>query len=154
MLSTYCVRSWRASSDVFAIAKFLFVLHFRAVCDAVQYTPGKFEVSRRENRCILKIKNAAKDDGAEYSCEVEGDKTSSKVTIEGELQLNWILASSTTGDRRVLIFHPISSILYLEELSYRRQIARQLRTQYDEGIYRPKYYTLTLKCRLRVTQGH
>jgi len=39
-----------------------------------------------------------------------------------------------------------------QELSYRRQIARQLRTQYAEGIY--KYYTVTLKSRLRVTQGH
>ena len=28
------------------------------------------------------------------------------------------------------------------------------RTQYVEGIYKPKYYTLTLKFRLRVIQGH
>ena len=41
-----------------------------------------------------------------------------------------------------------------QELSYRKQIARQLRTQYDEDIYRPKYYTVTLKSRLRVTQDH
>ena len=42
-----------------------------------------------------------------------------------------------------------------QELSYRQQIARQLRTQYAEGIYRPhKYYTVTLKSRLRVTQDH
>jgi len=41
-----------------------------------------------------------------------------------------------------------------QELSYRQQIARKLRTQYAEGIYRHKYYTVTLKCRLRVTQGH
>ena len=41
-----------------------------------------------------------------------------------------------------------------QELSYRKQIARQLRTQYAEGIYRQKYYTVTLKSRLRVTQGH
>ena len=44
-----------------------------------------------------------------------------------------------------------------QELSYRKQIARQLsqlRTQYVEGIHRPKYYTVTLKSRLRVTQGH
>jgi len=33
-------------------------------------------------------------------------------------------------------------------------IARQLRTQYAEGIYRHKYYTVTLKSRLSVTQGH
>ena len=31
---------------------------------------------------------------------------------------------------------------------------RQLRTQYAEGIHRPKYYTVTLKSRLRVTQDH
>jgi len=42
----------------------------------------------------------------------------------------------------------------LQELSYRKQIARQLRTQYVEGMHRPKYYTVTLKSRLRVTQGH
>ena len=42
----------------------------------------------------------------------------------------------------------------LQELSYRQQIARQLRTQYAEGIYRLKYYTVTLKSRLRVTQDH
>jgi len=41
-----------------------------------------------------------------------------------------------------------------QELSYRKQIARQLHTQYTEGIYRYKYYTVTLKSRLRVTQGH
>jgi len=41
-----------------------------------------------------------------------------------------------------------------QELSYRQQIARQLHTQYAEGIYRHKYYTVTLKSRLRVTKGH
>ena len=43
--------------------------------------------------------------------------------------------------------------LYLnhrQELSYRKQIARQLRTQYVEGIYRSNY-PVTLKYRLRVT---
>ena len=43
---------------------------------------------------------------------------------------------------------------YEQELDYRQQIARQLRTQYAEGIYRHKYYTVTLKSTLRVTQGH
>ena len=38
-----------------------------------------------------------------------------------------------------------------EELSYRQQIAHQLHTQYAEGIYRHKYYTVTLKSRLKVT---
>jgi len=50
----------------------------------------------------------------------------------------------------------IAKLPYLskQELSYRKQIARQLRTQYVEGIHKPKYYTVTLKSRLRVTQGH
>jgi obscurin-RhoGEF protein len=50
--------------------------------EKLEYTTGKFEISRRENRCILKIKNAAKDDDGEYMCEVEGDKTQCKVTTE------------------------------------------------------------------------
>jgi len=29
-----------------------------------------------------------------------------------------------------------------------------MRTQYVEGIHRPKHYTVTLKSRLRTTQGH
>ena len=41
-----------------------------------------------------------------------------------------------------------------QELSYRQQIARQLHTRYVEGIYTHKYYTVTLKSRLSVTQGH
>jgi len=40
-----------------------------------------------------------------------------------------------------------------QELSYHKQIARQLRIQYVKGICTPKYYTVTLKCRLRVIQG-
>jgi len=46
-------------------------------------------------------------------------------------------------------------IMY-QKLSYCKQIARQLRTQYVESIYRPKYYTVTFKSRLRspkVTNG-
>jgi len=38
-----------------------------------------------------------------------------------------------------------------QELSYRKQIACQLRTQYVEGIYDNP---MTVKCRLRVTEGH
>ena len=42
-----------------------------------------------------------------------------------------------------------------QELSYRKQIARQLRTQYVEGIYDGIYDNLvTLKSRLAATQGH
>jgi len=47
-----------------------------------------------------------------------------------------------------------SVALFKQELSCRQQITRQLCTQYAEGIYRLKYYTVTLKSRLRVTQGH
>jgi len=42
-------------------------------------------------------------------------------------------------------------LLKVQELSYRKQIARQLRTQYVDGIYDN---LVTLKFRLRVTQGH
>ena len=44
----------------------------------------------------------------------------------------------------------------VQELSYRQQIAQKLRTQYADGIqdHRHPYYTVPLKYRLRVTQGH
>ena len=48
----------------------------------------------------------------------------------------------------------VGSLQEKQELSYRQQIARKLRTRYAEGIYRHKYYTVTLKSRLRVTQAH
>ena len=54
----------------------------------------------------------------------------------------------------LLSIQTIEYITVKQELSYREQITHQLRTQYVEGIYRPKYYTVTLKSRLRVTQGH
>jgi len=38
-------------------------------------------------------------------------------------------------------------VMTIQELSYRQQIARQLRAEYAEGIYRHKYYTVTLKSR-------
>jgi len=40
-----------------------------------------------------------------------------------------------------------------QELSYCKQIARKLRTQYVEGIYRPNY-SVTLKSKLTVIPGH
>jgi len=42
-------------------------------------------------------------------------------------------------------------IIQKQELSYRKQTARQLRTQYVEGIYNNP---VTVKSRLRVTKGH
>jgi len=47
-----------------------------------------------------------------------------------------------------------TTIQYKQEFSYCKQIARQRRTQYAEGIYSHKYYTVTLKSKLRVTQCH
>jgi len=41
----------------------------------------------------------------------------------------------------------------LQELSYRKQIAHQLHTQYNEGILAYSN-SMTLKSRLGVTQGH
>jgi len=38
----------------------------------------------------------------------------------------------------------MSSAEIQQELSYRKQIARQLCRQYVDGIYRHKYYTVTL----------
>ena len=55
---------------------------------------------------------------------------------------------------RVYSFKTCVRNLVKQELSYRKQITRQLRRQYVEGIYRPKYYTVTLKSKLRDTQGH
>jgi len=36
-------------------------------------------------------------------------------------------------------------MVYEQELSYRKQIARKLRTQYAEVIHRSKYYTVTIR---------
>jgi len=45
-------------------------------------------------------------------------------------------------------FRECVGTVYQQELSYRKQIARQLRTQFVEGI------SVTMKSTLRVTQGH
>jgi len=80
-------------------------------------------------------------------------------TSKHSLFLNFF---SPSGSHTILVF---STKLYdnilsgtpnwdKQELSYRKHIERQLCTQYVEGIYRPKHYTMTLKCRLEVTHGH
>ena len=58
------------------------------------------------------------------------------------------------SNKRRTIVKQYSQTRNQQQLSYRKQIARQLRTQYGQGIHRPKYYTVTLKSRLMVTQGH
>jgi len=52
---------------------------------------------------------------------------------------------------RIIIIFYNNSNNNKKKLSYRKQIARELRTQYVEGIYSNP---MTLKSRLRVTQGH
>ncbi len=56
-------------------------------CSVLQYTPGKLEVSRRENRCILRIRNVATEDEGMYTCEVEGDETFTNFTTEGNYRV-------------------------------------------------------------------
>ena len=68
--------------------------------------------------------------------------------LKRELQ-NDATCIATVDDLKARIQH-----LWEQELSYRKQIARQLRIQYVGGIHRIKYYTVTLKYRLRITQGH
>jgi len=45
---------------------------------------------------------------------------------------------------KLSIFVTCATEEFQQELIYRKQIARKLRPQYVEGIYRPKYYTVTL----------
>ena len=66
-------------------------------------------------------------------------------------ETSWVLSYGGETIRRwrmAAILKDISLYLSEQELSYRKQIARQLRTQYVEGTHRPKYYTVTLKSRL------
>ncbi|CAL1540886.1 unnamed protein product, partial [Lymnaea stagnalis] len=49
--------------------------------EVIEYTPGKYEIQRRENRCILKIVNATPEDEGVYSCQCGNAKTSSKVAV-------------------------------------------------------------------------
>nr|KAG5709145.1 hypothetical protein BaRGS_028601 [Batillaria attramentaria] len=48
----------------------------KTVLLSAQYTPGKYEIQRRENRCILRVVNAQPEDEAEYTCKC-GDATTS-----------------------------------------------------------------------------
>jgi len=75
------------------------------------------------------------------------------VTATCQLHCQWMMVwSEPCQTCRKCCFS--SQHLFRQELNYRQQIARQLHTQYAEGIYRHKYYTVTLISRLRVTQGH
>jgi len=66
--------------------------------------------------------------------------------------LGKFLVINVLNRSNVLCMGLVDIFLFLrkvQELSYRKQIARQLCRQYVEGIYRPKYYTVTLKSKIR-----
>jgi len=64
----------------------------------------------------------------------------------------WEIYSYSKWCETWLIFKSVETWeLLLHELSYRKQIARQLRTQYVDGI---NSNLVTLKCGSEVTQGH
>lgn len=46
-----------------------------------KYTPGKLEIQRRENRCILRIKDARPEDEAEFMCECGAASTTCKLSV-------------------------------------------------------------------------
>ncbi|XP_059156398.1 twitchin-like isoform X4 [Physella acuta] len=49
--------------------------------EQIEYTPGKYEIQRRENRCIFKLVNAAKEDEDVYSCRCAEIKTETRVNV-------------------------------------------------------------------------
>lgn len=70
-------------------------------CSFLQYTPGLYDIFRREERCILKIRNVPKYlDNVEISCEVNGDRTACTLTVDGQYRSNqsWMkLNEGSTG---------------------------------------------------------
>ncbi|XP_041366543.1 twitchin-like isoform X3 [Gigantopelta aegis] len=50
--------------------------------EPLEYTPGKYEIQRRENRCILRILNAAPEDEGEYMCKCGDAVTACDVYCE------------------------------------------------------------------------
>lgn len=48
--------------------------------------PGKVEIKRRENRCILRIVKAKVEYEGEYACIVDGDETYCELSVE---EPNW-----------------------------------------------------------------
>ena len=68
---------------------------------------------------------------------------------------DWWLQQQSNGQafsiRRTVSVSVLQDTVKIQELSYRKQIARKLRTQYVEGI---NDNPVTLKSRLTVTQRH
>ena len=67
-------------------------------------------------------------------------------------QTTIVFSTSNTLLTRTPHYGGVECMSIKQELSYRKHIARKLHTQYVKAINRPKYYNVTLKCRLRVTQ--
>jgi len=53
-----------------------------------------------------------------------------------------------------IIFESVLMPFTNKNLAIANRSRVELRTQYAEGIYMHKYFTVTLKSRLSVTQGH
>lgn len=84
LLSVESDPSTKFQFEGFLIVDFRYYITVNGASRHFQYTPEKYEISRRESRCILKIKNAGKEDhNAEVACVVEGDRTTCVVNVEG-----------------------------------------------------------------------
>ena len=112
-------------------------------------------ISRSRHYLMLNLRN-----GTRYTVSMEyRDLHMPYSRVSFRMTLNQLVKSMTRSVARSLCdswascrsVHNVVGLIQ-QELSYRKQIASKLRTQYVEGIYRPKYYTVTLKCRF--TQGH
>ena len=72
----------------------------------MQYTPGKFEISRRESICLLRVKNAKPEDEGKYSCEVEGDTTVCELKVDGTYAQYIIYLCGVEGTYARYVMYP------------------------------------------------
>ena len=108
---------------------------------------------------LLTISDVRFSDAGTYSCSKL--QSSSKISIHclsvGTIRNHTMYlkcAQKLTGcHERLSLPHSIKQKLNEQEVSYRKQITRQLRSQYVKGIYRFNC-PVTLKSKLAVTQGH
>ena len=70
---------------------------------------------------------------------------------------NWWMCVKAIACQSWDVFETHCIMWFIAKINKNLAIANRSRVscaQYAEGIYRPKCYTVTLKSRLRVTQGH
>ncbi|XP_070200689.1 twitchin-like isoform X4 [Littorina saxatilis] len=73
--------------------------------ELLEYTPGKYEISRRENRCILRVVNAQPDDMAEFTCKCgEAGTTTKLIVAEPEWEFMKKLDDVEAVEREKAIF--------------------------------------------------